>query len=299
MEKRPVIIDTDLTLDDVLAITLGAESNAVNIKAVTVSGENSNVLYKAAQNICTDLGLKCRTGKGAEKSLFSEPYCNGDVYGKYSGFDTILPCCESEKTEYAWDIIYDEAIKAGGKLEIITMGPLTDVAIALLRYPQLKGYIKRIVCAAGSGYCGNAAPYSEYNAYSDPHAAKVVFESGVPVVMCGLDGVKNCIFTVEELRNITLKNELAGKVAQTYIRTDNLHYDGKINIYSAVAMAYLIDENVGTVQDFYVCVETKSRDNKGWTIVDRLGKYKKTPNISVLTDSDKQIFMKIFSEIVK
>ena len=291
MEKRPVIIDTDLTLDDAVAFVMAAKSNAFDIKAVIPSGADSLAVMENINRLRSLYSLDFRTGQGAVKPLFDDAFDKRDVYGKTEDFAQFLPCCDnSASAEYAWDVIKDETEKAAGEMEIVTMGPLTNTAIALLRYPQIKQQIKRIVCAAGSGYVGNVLPYSEYNAYSDPYALQVVIDSGVPVVMCGLDGVENCSFTAESPFEFKAANAFEEKLADICKAKSK---DGSLTLYSAVAVAYMLDESVAQLNDYYVAVETRSADNKGWTVVDRLGKYKKQPNISVVTDSSMEIFQKI------
>lgn len=287
MNKRPVVIDTDLTVDDAFALMLAASCSDIEIKAVTAAGSQT----ATAENInalCKTLGIDCIVAKGAEKPMLEEEFAQPSVYGEQKllsglltkkGAQAVQPC--------AWDTIYSEAVKAEGNLEIITLGPVTNIAITLLRYPQIKPLVKRIVCMAGSGYVGNIAPYSEYNAYCDPYALKVVFNSGVPVVMCGLDAVENCSISID---NLNFKNEIANSIAQIYKTDTQLQADKKVLIPAAAAMTYFTDSSTGTAQQFYTAVETVSLKNKGWTVVDRLGKYKKQPNISVVTDIQSEAF---------
>ncbi len=295
MEKRPVIIDTDLTMDDAVAFVMASKSNVLDIKAVTPSGADNVAVMKNINKLCDLYNLGCRTGQGADKPLFAGEFDKRDVYGYKEEFEQFLPCCDTpQTTEYVWDIIKEETEKAAGEMEIITMGPLTNIAVTLLRYPQIKPLIKRIVCVAGSGYVGNVLPYSEYNAYSDPYALQVVFDSGVPVVMCGLDGAEGCNMTKEEFEAFKAANEFEEKLVD--ICKSKADIGGTV-FNSAVAMAYMLDDSVAQIKQYYVAVETHSDSNKGWTIVDRLGKYKKQPNISVVTESDKKIFKKIISEL--
>ncbi|MBQ5782401.1 MAG: nucleoside hydrolase, partial [Oscillospiraceae bacterium] len=182
MEKIPVIIDTDLTCDDALAMAMAARCERFDIKAITVSG---GAECNTASALTKQLGINCTVAKGQPGPLFAPYFDTLEVYGTEKDYRPFLTCCEN-KTEFADSVetIYAEAKKADGRLEIFTMGPLTDVALAILRYPQLKKLIKRIISMVGTGYVGNAAPYSEYNAWLDPYAAKVVFDSGIPVVIC-------------------------------------------------------------------------------------------------------------------
>ena len=87
----------------------------------------------------------------------------------------------------AWDVLYEEAVKAEGKLQVIAIGPLTNIATALLLYPELKKSIAHLTIMGGSAKYGNSSPYGEFNIWVDPYAAKLVMESGIPITLLGLD----------------------------------------------------------------------------------------------------------------
>lgn len=244
--KRPVIIDTDLTLDDAAAIALAAESEKIDIKAVTLVGENPQLLFNKAKTLCHRLGVNCRIAAGATKPVFKDAFDKKDIYGLYDAAEN-LQNCEAISCEYPWDIIREAAENSQEQLEIITLGPATNVATALLRYPQIKPLVKSIFVAAGAGYTGNAAPYSEYNAYCDPDALQIIIDSGIPVTLFPLEAA-----------------------------------DMKNNEYSLDAMKAFLNLQDLQTENYYVRSETRSGENQGWTIIDRLGKYKKEPNISVV-----------------
>lgn len=248
--KKTVIVDTDLTVDDIAALKILAQNDAIDIKAVTVSGEAAQKY--TAETLRGQLNINCTVAAGAAKPIFKERFSNECPYGKADFAIADLTCGENSGKEYPWDVILSEAQKAGGNLQIITLGPLTNIAITLLRYPQVKSLIKRIFVAAGANYIGNAAPYSEYNAFCDPDALQIVIDCGVPVTMFPLEACEN-------------------------YRTD----DEKDIGYSAAAATAFFNENIQT-KEYYVKCETRNGDNQGWTIIDRLCKYKKEPNITVV-----------------
>ncbi len=307
MNKRPIIIDTDPGVDDTIAIFLAASCEKLDIKAITpVFG---NVSYEeTSQNairLCEKLNLDCKVGIGAKNPLFTDPKTAGDIHGEGGLAGFILPKPKEEFDTYAWDIIKDEAIKAKGELEIITLGPLTNIAITLLRYPEIKPLIKRIVCMAGSSYIGNMNAYAEFNVWVDPDACDIVFKSGVEVVMCGLDGNEYCGLEIEELKEYMCKNtkisDLLDHCFDFFIkrRLEAIEYEPKQVINDAITMAYFINEEIGEVKDYYVTVETKGELCKGQTIVDRLGKYKKDANVKVLVKSNKELYKKMLFDMLE
>lgn len=85
---------------------------------------------------------------------------------------------------------------------MIAVGPLTNIAITLGKYPQIKPLLKRILIMGGSAVKGNTTPAAEFNIYADPHAAQLVFKSGVPIVMCGLDVTMSAYLTPEEVADL-------------------------------------------------------------------------------------------------
>lgn len=290
MIKRPLIIDTDLTKDDVVAIAMLAGNPEFDIKAISCYGE----WFVETVNLRDSLGLDCPVCWGAMKPLFRQE-TDIDIYGSIDAdFDGNTHISQKDE-EYPWDKIYSEAVKAKGELEILTLGPVTNIAQTILRYPQVKPLIKHIFCFAGSGYSGNAAPYSEYNAYTDPDALKVVFDSGINVTMCGLDGIEPCVITSDELQSIHPINEKVRKVLDFYRKSST----DDVCIPAAAAAGCFINAEITPIKEFYVAVETKGTLALGQTVVDRLGKYKKEPNIKVVVSSSKKNYTEALNSVTR
>ena len=294
--KRPVIIDTDLTLDDAVALAIASKSEDIEIKAVTTVGENKYRINQISASISKAFDMCCQTGTGGVKPVFKDEFNTDDVYGEYTIYDGVLPKCEDKDNGYAWDIIRAEAEKVEGNLEILTLGPVTNIAIAILRYPHIKPMIKQIFVVAGAGYTGNAAPYSEYNAYCDPDALQIVFDSGIPVVLCPLEALENCGLDAEKLFCKDFENKTVKSLFEVYKNNKQLCINDKIVINSAVAASAFINSAYET-KDYFAACETRTGENQGWTIIDRLGKYKKEPNIKVVTKINKEDLGKTISEL--
>ena len=118
------------------------------------------------------------------RSLVTAPVFNG---AEGLGGGLLEMPQEAMPTEKAWDAIYRIAKAYDGELTLITLGPLTNIGIALAKYRELPALLKRIVMMGGAAVGGNVTPAAEFNIYVDPEAADMVFCCGVPVVMCGLD----------------------------------------------------------------------------------------------------------------
>ncbi|MBQ9845736.1 MAG: nucleoside hydrolase [Oscillospiraceae bacterium] len=281
MNKIPLIIDTDFTKDDIIALKMLADSGRYDIKAITCYGE----WFVETVALRNDMGLDCPVCWGAMKPLF-RPELSENIYGNTSPDIAERVRIEDKDEQYPWDTICTEAEKAEGALEIVTLGPVTNIALTLLRYPQIKPLIKRIFCFAGTGGAGNIAPYSEYNAYADPHGLKMLFDSGIEVVMCGLDAVQHCVMDAEETAQVVAANpQLKPLLAYTMYETER-----KAAAPSAAAVCCYMHPDAVPKKDFYVAVETGSPLTMGQTVVDRLGKYKRAANVTVVTASCPKIF---------
>ena len=306
MLKRPVIIDTDPGIDDTIAIMLANAHPELDIKAITpVTG---NVPYKYtsenALRLVKYLGMNCTVTNGAANPLFIKGEDAGSVHGKggLGGYE--LPPSDKKLESYAWDVIKEEAIKADGELEIIALGPLTNIAITLLRYPEIKPLIRRIVCMGGSQYDGNVTPKAEFNFWIDPDAVDIVFRSGIPIVMCGLDGTEHAYLTIDELKDLqgrdTKIRDLFDHIMSFMIgRREAATDDDKLQtIYDAITIAYVLDPTIGKTEKHSVFVETKG-PNKGWTIIDRRNRAGNPLNVEVLTWADRNKFKNMLEEMLE
>ena len=290
MKKIPLIIDTDLTRDDVVAIAMAANSNRYDIKAITCYGE----WFVETVQLRDSLGLDCPVCWGAMKPLFRQ-HNSEDIYGNIDASFDGNTRIGTKDEEYPWDKIYTEAVTAEGALEIVTLGPVTNIAQTILRYPQIKPLISRIFCFAGSGYVGNVLPYSEYNAFTDPDALKILLNSGIQITLCGLDGIENCALDWEEIKDIHSCNEIVENVLSVYRKSTQ----PQITIPSAAAMHCALGGEGVQTADYYVAVETKSPLCMGQTVVDRLGKYNKAANAAVVTDCDREKFLHSLASITE
>ena len=307
MNRRPIIIDTDPGVDDTIAIMLAnANRDKLDIKAITpVTG---NVPYSStSQNairLVKYLGMDCKVGIGADNPLFIASKTAGDIHGAGGLGGYMLPESDKEFDGYAWDIIKEEAEKANGELEIITLGPLTNIAITLMRYPHIKPLIKRIVCMAGATTMGNMNAYAEFNVWVDPDACEIVFNSGVPVVMCGLDGNDFCGLSIDELKEYMGRNtsvrDLFDHIFSFFIkrRIAGGPDDAIQVINDAITMAYFLDPEIGKTESYYVTCETKGGLCQGQTLVDRAGRMGKAPNVEVLVWSNKPLYKKMLNDML-
>ncbi len=205
MNKIPIWFDTDLGVDDAVALLSICKLPQLELLGISAVAGNAELhhTFENARNVCRLAGLNVPVYPGAEHPLFVPLRTAPLVHGENGvGEVELSPSEAPRETTLAWDALYKAAKAARGELQVIAVGPLTNLATALGKYPDLKTLLKRILLMGGAAQGGNVTPAAEFNIYGDPHAAQMVFKSGVPVVMCGLDVTLKAYLTPEEVDEI-------------------------------------------------------------------------------------------------
>lgn len=277
MPRRPIIIDCDPGEDDAVAIFMMAGDPRFDIKGITPVCGNKELAFceKNALRICelierTDIPV----AKGADQSLLRGRRTAGDRHGSTGLGNVTLPEPTKALSDLtAWDMIYREAKKAEGELEILAIGPLTNLAVALTKYPELaSGMIKQVSIMGGASGPGNITPAAEFNIWSDPDAAKIVLASGLPIAMFGLDICMKAHVTSSDLARIrgdgSKLHSVAADLIVRRVQFASAHGMPGGILCDAVAAAYLMDPDLFTLEHYYVGVETKGELTLGKTAVD-------------------------------
>ncbi|MBR4015742.1 MAG: nucleoside hydrolase [Anaerotignum sp.] len=303
MKKIPIILDGDPGHDDAIAWVLAAASPELDIRAITSSCGNQTIEKTTynAQRICTLLHLCVPVAKGRVRPLVSEPMNAPSVHGE-SGLDgPILPEPDFDLEEMDAVTLMEKIIrKSDEPITIVSTGPLTNVAALLLAHPELKSKIAHISFMGGGVQYGNWTPAAEFNILVDPEAADVVFRSGIPITMAGLDVTEKALIFPEDFERIrTLDNPVAAIVAEWleffYLFHRNLGYKGA-PLHDAVAVAVLVKPELMESQELFVQVETIGDFCKGATVADFRSILKVSPNAKVLMGIDRQGFVDLLVE---
>ncbi len=305
MGKTPIVIDSDPGVDDALAIILAASCPEIEIRAINPVAGNAELetTTRNALRLKAFLGLGCRVGRGAEEPLVLPAGRKSGAHGSDALADCGIPLQGEAERNYAWDILEEEAAKADGRLDVVALGPLTNIAIALLRHPDLKQKIHSITMMGGSASYGNVSAYAEFNIWTDPDACEVVFRSGIPIRMCGLDGLKSCGLNDDELRSLTFGhggkvNALIGRFTGFLSENHQGWEDANVVIYDLITMACYADPSLAEFSPCSVRCETKSRLCRGQTVVDLFGVGDRKPNAEVLRSCNKEKFKKLLQTMV-
>lgn len=293
-DQRKIIIDCDPGHDDAIAILLAAASPKVELIGITTVAGNAEVDKTTvnALKVCEIAGLHdVPVAKGAGQPLVRQRETAPDIHGD-SGMDgPMLP--EPTKTiveEHAVDFIIRELLQSDGDITLVPTGPLTNIAMALRKEPAIAPKIREIVLMGG-GTFGNWTPAAEFNIFVDAEAAKVVFESGVPIAMFGLDLTHQALATPEVQKRIkeigNPVSDFVEELLQFFMQTykEVFGFDGA-PIHDACCVAYCIDPSVFTCRKLHVDIETKGEFTYGMTVVDTLGTTGKEPNAHVALELD-------------
>ncbi|WP_153731515.1 ribonucleoside hydrolase RihC [Sporosarcina obsidiansis] len=297
MKKIPIIIDTDPGIDDAAAIGLATHCEELDIKLITtVTGNvDINKTTENALKLLTFFDKDIPVARGMETPLL-QPVYGSEVHGEsgMDGFD-FKASTHSVIKEHAVEAIRQLLENHDEKITIVPIGPLTNIAMLLLLYPKLKSKIDKIVLMGGSLSGGNMNGPAEFNIWADPHAAKIVFESEIDVIMIGLDVTNQALIGEEEL-SAAIKR--GNKTAEMFNAIFQHYRDGDMEngvvMHDSCAIAYLLNPEMFTVERKHVKVVT-SGPASGMTM--EMFEELET-NVSVATDIDSALFQEWFITIL-
>lgn len=304
--KIPVILDGDPGHDDAIAWTLARTSPMLDIRAVTSCCGNQTIektTYNALR-VCTLIGLNVPVARGCPRPLLEEPMNAPSVHGE-SGLDGPAlpePAFAPEEMN-AVELMAKVLRESDEPVTIVATGPQTNVAALLLAHPELKSKIARISLMGGGIAYGNWTPAAEFNILVDPEAAKIVFESGLPITMAGLDVTEKALILPEDFTRIAaLGNPVADIVAKWleffYIFHKNIGYDGA-PMHDPCAVMALIHPEIFDIRPMYVQIETEGELCKGTTVGDSFGTTGHAPNADCILGVDRKKFADILVEAMK
>lgn len=296
----PIWIDTDTGVDDAVALLCALKLDKLAIRGISsVAGNVEHAkTFKNCRNVLVYAGREdIKVYPGAIKPMCVELDDASEVHGKDGLGGVVIPESPAEKeTMHAWDAIYEAAKKEGGKLQIVAVGPLTNIANAIISHPDLKGMVKRILIMGGAAVGGNATMAAEFNIYADPHSAETVMQSGIPVVMFGLDVTVDAYLNGKDIQDIRDFNTKISKFFADVVQS-NLNFYIKnykreiLCIHDACPLIYLQYPEIFTGQKAGVYVETQSRLCFGKTVTDIWSDTKfKTRETMVMLGVDREKF---------
>jgi purine nucleosidase len=295
----PTILDCDPGHDDMVAILLAAAHPRIDLLAITTVAGNGTLERTThnARAICSMAGIHdVAVAAGAPGPLVGSLRTASHVHGE-SGLDgaELSAADVPLAAEHAVDLMARLLREAAQPVTLVPTGPLTNIALLLRTYPDLASRVREIVLMGGSTGAGNVEPLAEFNVHVDPEAADVVFSSGLPVTMCGLNVTHQALATkavLERLRG--LGTPLADTVVRLLLFFRDRYRDiwglPAPPVHDPVAVARVIDPELVRCEEAHVAVELHGTHTRGATVCDRFGLRGRTPNASVAVELDTARF---------
>jgi inosine-uridine nucleoside N-ribohydrolase len=293
--------------DDAVALMLACSTPKLEVRAVTTVAGNVP-LEKTTRNALRVLSLIGRedvpVGVGSAHPLVRPLHTAENIHGE-SGLDgpEIPEATFAPDERDALNLVADILEASSRPITLVPTGPLTNVAILLQKRPELKRHIGRIVLMGGSMGLGNTTPAAEFNIYVDPEAARVVFESGLPLSMVGLDITHQAGAGPEErerLRTTGRVGEVAAGLLEffggTYKRV--FGFDAP-PVHDAVAVAAVVEPEILETRSMRVDIECESELTRGETVCDFYGMLGKSPNAEVGVSLDTEAFFELLHRALK
>ncbi|HDZ8927187.1 TPA: pyrimidine-specific ribonucleoside hydrolase RihA [Aeromonas dhakensis] len=297
----PVILDCDPGHDDAIALILALASPELKVLAVTTSAGNQtpDKTLNNALRILTLLGRDdIPVAAGAPKPLARELIIADNVHGE-SGLDgpKLPDPAFAPVAMTALELMARCLRESPEPVTLVPTGPLTNIALLLAAHPELKQKIARIVLMGGAAGAGNWTPAAEFNIYVDPEAADMVFKSGLPITMCGLDVTHQAQVMDEDIERVrAITNPVAQCVAGLLDFFMIYHRDPKWGfagapLHDPCTIAWLLAPALFHGVECRVDIETGGTHTSGMTVVDRYGLTGKAANALVLLGLDRAGFI--------
>lgn len=301
MSRIPIILDTDPGIDDAVAIAAALFSPQLDLKLITTVAGNVSVEkttrnalqlmhfwqqdIPVAQGAATPLIRKLRDAA----YVHGESGMEGYAFVEHKRKPLELPACEA---------IYQRLSASDEPLTVVTIGPLTNIAMLLIQHPDCKSKIKQLVMMGGSAGRGNFTPNAEFNIAIDPEAAARVFESGLDIVMCGLDVTNQAMLAPEYLQQLPKVNQTGKMLHALFSHYRSGSMATGLRMHDLCAIAWLVKPELFQMKPCFVAVETQGEYTSGTTVVDIEGRFERQPNAQVALGLDVAGFQSWVAEML-
>lgn len=303
----PLIIDTDPGADDVIAILLALSArDRLDVKALTTVAGNVQLRY-TARNARMVREWANRPDvpvyAGCSRPMLRTPIYAAEVHGAegVTGvkiFEPKQPLAKGSAVQYLIETLLAAPPKS---ITIVTLGPQTNLAMAFIENPEIRQGIKEIIMMGGAHFNGgNITPSAEFNVFADPHAADVVFKSGLPLTVIPLDVTHKMLTSPERIDRLRKIGNNAGKIAadilDAYVEHDIKEYGLPGGpVHDATTIGYLLKPEMFKGRMVNVEVDTREGPTFGATIVDYYHTTKKPENARWITEGDTQGFFDLLT----
>lgn len=289
-KKTKVILDCDVGHDDAIALMVGAGNPNVDLIGICSVAGNQTLpkVLKNTLNVVQYLDLDIPVYAGMDRPMVREQVTAGNIHGE-SGLDgpVFEPLKIHEEKQHAVNYIIDTLMNSDEKITLVPVGPLSNIGMAIRLEPRIVDKIEQIVLMGGAYGLGNHTPAAEFNILVDPEAAHIVFSSGVPIVMMGLDLTNQALANMKVIERMESIGNKAGKLFGDIMRftfeTQKVYDLDGGPVHDVTAMAYVINKDLFYTKPAYVEVCLDKGDCYGRTVCDFYGVTGKKPNALVGT----------------
>ncbi|NOY99491.1 MAG: nucleoside hydrolase [Chloroflexi bacterium] len=306
MTPKRIIIDTDPGIDDALAILLALASPEVQVDGLTIVHGNCSA-DQGTVNALSVLELAqaahVPVAKGCSLPLVQPSLLAPETHGKTGiGYAQLPPPKARPAAQHAVDFLIERILAAPGEITLVPIGPLTNLAMAIRREPRIVEAVKEVVIMGGAiRHEGNTTPLAEFNTYVDPHAAHIVYHSGMPITLVPLDVTYQCILSDADVaRLLEQKSPVAQFIADATRFYMEFHdeyqqIDGCI-INDPLALALVFAPQLVDTETLYVDVDISGGASMGKTFADFYRMEDKAPNMKVALGVRPRDFIELFLE---
>ena len=307
MAPRKIIIDTDPGQDDALAILLALGSPELEVLGITCVAGNVPLplTIRNARLVCELAGRPdMKIFAGCERPMVRDLVTAEAVHGE-TGLDgpdwdePTMPVQEAHAVDWLVEVLM---AADDGEITLCPVGPITNVAMAMVREPRIVAKIGEIVTMGGGYFVGgNTTPVAEFNVYVDPHAAAVMYRSGVPIVTMPLDVTHKALMSPEWIESVrAIGGDLGTRTAAMlsfYERYDLDRYGTRGGpLHDPATIAYLLRPELYGGKDVFVEVETQSELTMGMTVVDYWDRWQRPSNCRWISEVDGDGFFTLIRE---
>ncbi|WP_336233236.1 ribonucleoside hydrolase RihC [Citrobacter farmeri] len=299
--RLPIILDTDPGIDDAAAIAAALFAPQLDLQLMTTVAGNVSV-EKTTRNALqllhfwnADVPLAQGAATPLLRSLRDAAYVHGE-----SGMEgyNFVEHDRQPLAKPAFIALRDALMSAPAPITLVAIGPLTNIALLLMHYPECTFNIRRLVIMGGSAGRGNFTPNAEFNIAVDPEAAARVVQSGIEIVMCGLDVTNQAMLTPDYLATLPTLNR-TGKMLHalfSHYRSGTMRTG--VRMHDLCAIAWLVRPDLFTVKPCFVAVETQGNYTAGTTVVDIEGRMNRPANVQVALDINVSGFQQWVAEVL-
>ncbi|MGC8202734.1 nucleoside hydrolase [Aliiroseovarius sp. PTFE2010] len=304
---RKIIIDTDPGQDDAVAILLALASPELQVLAITAVAGNVplDLTAKNARKVCelagrTDIPVYAGCDAPLKRTLVTAEHVHGKT--GLDGIELPEPVMELQDMHAVDFLIHELRRHPPGTVTLCPLGPLTNIAAALTRAPDIAERIEQIVLMGGAYFeVGNVTPAAEFNIYVDPEAAAVVFAAGVPLVVMPLDVTHKVLVTHERVARFEAMGTRVGHVVASWThffeRFDVAKYGSQgAPLHDPTVIAYLLAPALFSGRYINVEIETQGEFTQGMTVADWWRVSARAPNALFIKDVDAEGLFALLSE---